>query len=219
MSGLLDRAASVFVEPRPRADAPSRAEAPPRFASRALVLGAAADAVPVAAALAGGLRERERAAGAVLIVWPAADPPRPALGTQAAARLVAGLQLRGLDAVARGRLAWLGLGGADLALARRALAAVDVPVVVAITGPRSVATDELLPEQDQIVLVVPTDADQRLTDLARSGLAEYNVPLTIRGPLSTGLPPTPARHQPEHQRAENDRHEPAHENDRRLPAL
>ena len=184
MSGLLDRAASVFVEPRPHAEAPARAEAPPRFASRALVLGAAADAVPVAAALAGGLRERERAAGAVLIVWRAADPPRPALGTPAAARLVAGLQLRGLEAVARGRLAWLGLGGADLALARRALAAVDVPVVVAITGPRSVATDELLPEQDQIVLVVPTDEDQRLTDLARSGLAEYNVPLAIRGPLT-----------------------------------
>jgi hypothetical protein len=182
MSGLLERAASVFVEPRPRADAPSRAEAPPRFASRALVLGAAADAVPVAAALAGGLRER--AAGAVLIVWPAADPPRPALGTPAAARLVAGLQLRGLEAVARGRLAWLGLRGADLALARRALAAVDVPVVVAITGPRSAATDDLLPEQDQIVLVVPTDEDQRLTDLARSGLAEHNAPLMIRGPLT-----------------------------------
>ena len=59
-----------------------------------------------------------------------------------------------------------------------------MPVVVAITGPRSAATDELLPEQDQIVLVVPTDEDQRLTDLARSGLAEYNVPLTIRGPLT-----------------------------------
>jgi hypothetical protein len=183
MTGLLDRAASVFVEPRPRADAPSRAE-PPRVASRALVLGAAADAVPVAAALAGGLRERERAAGAVLIVWPAAEPPRPALGTPAAARLVAGLQLRGLAAVARGRLAWLGLGGADLALARGALAAVDVPVVVAITGPRSAATDELLPEQDQIVLVVPTDEDQRLTDLARAGLAEHSVPLAIRGPLA-----------------------------------
>jgi hypothetical protein len=185
MSGLLDRAASVFVEPSPRLDASPRADAPPHFAARALVLGAAADAVPVAAALAGGLRERERAAGAVLIAWPSSDPPRPALGTPAAARLVAGLRLRGLEAVARGRLAWLGLAAADLSLARRALAAVDVPVVVAITGPRSAATDELLPEQDQIVLVVPTDEDQRLTDLARSGLAEYNVPLTIRGPLTS----------------------------------
>lgn len=182
MSGVLERAASVFVEPRARVEGPPPPEAPPGFASRALVLGAAADAVPVAAALAGGLRERERAAGAVLIVWPTSEAPRPALGTPAAARLVAGLQMRGLEAVARGRLAWLGLE--DLALARRALAAVDVPAVVAITGPRSAATDELLPEQDQIVLVVPTDEDQRLTDLARSGLAEYNVPLTIRGALT-----------------------------------
>jgi hypothetical protein len=184
MSGLLERAASVFLEPRPRLEAPPRAEAPARFASRALVLGAAGDAVPVAAALAGGLRERERAAGALLVVWPTAEPSRPALGTPAAARLVAGLQLRGLEAVARGRLAWLGLAQADLALARRALAAVDVPAVIAITGPRSAATDELLPEQDQIVLVVPTDHDQRLTDLAQAGLAEYDVPLAIRGPLT-----------------------------------
>jgi hypothetical protein len=184
MSGLLERAASVFVEPRPGPAPPPPVEAPPRFASRALVLGAAADAVPLAAALAGGLRERERAAGALLVVWPTTEPSRPALGTPAAARLVAGLQARGLEAVARGRLAWLGLAHADLGLARRALAAVDVPAVIAITGPRSAATDELLAEQDHIVLVVPTEADQRLTDLARTGLAEYDVPLTIRGPLT-----------------------------------
>jgi hypothetical protein len=184
MSGVLERAASVFVESEPRLETPQPSQVPPRFASRALVLGAAADAVPVAAALAGGLRERERASGAVLITWPTADPHRPALGTPAAARLVAGLQTRGLDAVARGRLAWLGLDHAELPLARRALAAVDVPAVIAITGPRSAATDELLPEQDQIVLVVPADEDQRLTDLAQAGLAEFNVPLTIRGPLT-----------------------------------
>ena len=53
---------------------------------------------------------------------------------------------------------------------RRALAAVDVPAVVAITGPRSAATDELLAEQDQLVLVVPTDEDARL-DRARPARA------------------------------------------------
>ena len=103
MSGLLERAASVFVA------APEPVAAPPRFASRALVLGAAPDAIPVAAALAGGLREQERAAGALLIVWPAGEPPRAALATPAASRLVAGLRARGLEALARGRLAWLAL--------------------------------------------------------------------------------------------------------------
>ena len=177
MSGLVERAASVFIA------AAEPVAAPPLFASRALVLGSGHDAIPVAAALAGGLRERERAAGALLIAWPSAEPPRAALATPAATRLVAGLQARGLEAVARGRLAWLAL--TDLALARRALAAVDVPAVVAITGPRSAATDELLADQDQLVLVVPPDGDTRLTELVRHGLAECGVPLTVRGPLST----------------------------------
>jgi hypothetical protein len=181
MSGLLERAASAFVTP---AAPPEVAVVPPRVAPRALVLGAARGAVPVAAALAGGLRERERAAGAVLVTWPAAETPRPALGTPGASRLVAGLQARGLDAVARGRLAWLALGEDDLGLARRALAAVDVPAVAAITAPRSAATDELIAEQDQIVLVVAAEADARLVALARDGLAEWSVPLVVRGPLA-----------------------------------
>ncbi len=179
MSGLLERAASVFVEPSARPEA--RVEAV-HAASRAAVLGAAHDAVPVAAALAGGLRERERAAGAVLIAWPATEAPRPALGTPAAARLVAGLQARGLAAVARGRLAWVAV--ADLGLARRALSAVDVPVVLAVTGPRSAASDALLAEQDHIVLVAPPEEDPQLTELARAGLAECGIPVTIRGPLT-----------------------------------
>ena len=180
MSGLLERAASVFVTPAP----PPEVAVVPRFAPRALVLGAARDAVPVAAALAGGLRERERAAGALLVVWPAAEGPRGALGTPGASRLVAGLQARGLEAVARGRLAWLALGDDDLGLAPRALAAVDVPAVLAIAGPRSAATDELLAEQDQIVLVVPAEADPRLVAIARDELAERNVPITVRACLA-----------------------------------
>jgi len=185
VSGLLERAASAFVTRGPAPPEVDLAVAPPRFAARAVVLGAAHDAVPVAAALAGGLREAERAAGALLVSWPAAEVPRAALGTPAASRLVAGLQVRGLDAVARGRLAWLALGAEDLGLARRALAAVDVPAVVALGGPRSRATDELLAEQDQIVLVAPAGADARLVELARAGLAEYSVPLSVRGPLTT----------------------------------
>ncbi len=180
MSGLLDRAASAFVTA-----APEPAVAPPRFAPRALVLGSARDAVPVAAGLAGGLRERERAAGAVVVTWPSPDGPRPALGTPAASRLVANLQSRGLTAVARGRLAWLALGHDELALARRALAAVDVPAVIAISGPRTAATDELLAEQDHVVLVAQPDADPQLSELAREGLAEHGIPVVVRGPLIT----------------------------------
>ena len=179
MSGLLERAASAFITP-----APEVAVVPPRFATRALVLGAPRDAVPVAAALAGGLRERERAAGALMVAWPVAESPRAALGTPAASRLVAGLQARGLHAVARGRLAWLALGEEDLPLARRALAAVDVPAVLAITGPRLAATDELLAEQDQILLVLPEEADPRLVDLARAGLEHHPASLIVRGPLT-----------------------------------
>jgi hypothetical protein len=180
VSGVVERAASAFVTPPPE---PAPVAALPRFAPRALVLGASRDAVPVAAALAGGLREQERAAGAVLVSWPAPEPPRPALGTPGASRLVANLRSRSLPAVARGRLAWLALGPDDLRLAQRALGAVDVPAVVAVTGPRTAAVDELLAGQDQIVLVVPADADSRLVELARDGLAECNVPVTVRGPL------------------------------------
>ena len=173
MTGVLERAASAFIAP-----APPTPEPVARFAPRALVLGSERDAVPVAAALAGGLRER--AAAAVIITWPSAEPPRPALGTPGASRLVAGLQLRGLDAVARGRLAWLALGEVDLGLARRALTIGDAPVVIAITGPRSAASDALLAEVDHVLLVIPDDADPRLADLARASLAS---PI-VRGPLT-----------------------------------
>jgi hypothetical protein len=180
LSALLQRAASAFVTLPPAAEP---AIAPPRFAARALVLGSPRDAVPVAAALAGGLRERERAAGAVLVTWPAPEPPRAALGTPAASRLVANLESRGLAAVARGRLAWLALGPDELGLARRALAAVEVPAVVAVTGPRTVASDEILAEQDHVVLVTAADAEPGLADLAEAELAERSIPLIVRGPL------------------------------------
>jgi hypothetical protein len=179
MSGVLERAASTFVTLPPPVEV---AVAPPRFAPRALVLGWECDAVPVAAALAGGLRER--AAAALLVTWPCSEAPRPALGTPGASRLVANLQARGLAAVARGRLAWLALGPDDLRLAQRALAAIDVPGVLAITGPRTAVTDRLLAEQDLLVLVVSPEADAQLVELARAGLAECDVPLAVRGPLT-----------------------------------
>ena len=176
MSGLLERAASAFGPPALAVD-------PPRFAPRALVLGRPDEAVPVAAALAGGLREQHRAAGALLAVWPAPAPPRAALGTPAATRLAARLQARGLMAVARGRLAWLALGPDDLALGARAVAGVDVPATIAITGPRTPATDELLEDADVIVLVVAADAEPGLEALTLAGLEQCSAPVVVQRPL------------------------------------
>ena len=136
---------------------------------------------------------RERPGGAVLVTWPATEAPRPALGTPAASRVVAGLRARGLDAVARGRLAWLALGHDDLALARRALAAVDVPVVVAITGPRSTATDELLADQDQVVLVVPAGGGRR-TSSSSHATGSRNTTFRSRSAVRSRRPePEPPR--------------------------
>ena len=180
MSGVLERAASVLRPPTAAA-----AALPPRFAPRALVLGRPEEGVPVAAALAGGLREQDRAAGALLTTWPSAAPPRAALGTPAASRLAARLQARGLAAVARGRLAWLALGSDQLALAARAVAAVDVPAVIAVVGPRTAASDELLADQDLVVLVVGSDAEAGLETLALSGLQDCPAPVVVQRPLDS----------------------------------
>jgi hypothetical protein len=176
VSALLERAASAMGRP---------ALASHRFAPRALVLGRAEDAVPVAAALAGGLREQERAAGALLATWPSAAPPRSALGTPAASRLAARLQARGLEAVARGRLAWLALAAGQLPLAARAAAAVEVPTVIAVTGPRTAASDDLLADQDLVVLVVGADAQPGLEALALDGLEHCTAPVVVRRPLDS----------------------------------
>jgi hypothetical protein len=172
---------SALLEPM----APDAGVEPPRFAPRALVFGRTAEAVPVAAALAGGLREQHRAAGALIVAWPSAAPPRATLGTPAASRLAARLQARGLDAVARGRLAWLALRSDELPLAARAAAGVDVPAVIALTGPRTPATDALLADQDLVVLVVGPDAQPGLEALALDGLAGCPAPVVVHRPLDT----------------------------------
>jgi hypothetical protein len=176
VSALLERAASTLGQP---------VTTTPRFASRALVLGPADDARPVAAALAGGLREQERAASALLATWPAGMPPHAALATPAASRLAARLRARGLDAVARGRLAWLALGPDQLALAARAVAAVDGPAVIAVTGPRTAASDALLADQDLVVLVVGAGAQPGLETLALAGLRHCAAPVVVRRPLDS----------------------------------
>lgn len=183
MTGLLARAASAFVEPAP-VIAVSTAAALPQMSS-ALVFGRPADALSLAAALAGELRSREHAAAALLVVWPG-ELPRPAPATRAALRLAVRLDARGLAAVARGRLAWLALSGPSVGAAAavvRAEAAAGVPSVVAVTGPRCDALDALLEERDLVVVVLPRDADPALEDLALADLAACRAPVMICPPL------------------------------------
>jgi hypothetical protein len=85
--------------------------------------------------------------------------------------------------VARGRLAWLSLGLDDLVLAPRAVAAVDVPAVIAITGPRTSASDALLADQDVVVLVTAADAEPGLESLALAGLERCAAPVVVQRPL------------------------------------
>jgi hypothetical protein len=61
--------------------------------------------------------------------------------------------------------------------------AVDVPAVVAVTGPRSAGSDELLAEQDVVVLVLASDARPGLEALALDGLGGGAAPVVVRGPL------------------------------------
>src|SRR5215218_3445437 len=74
-AGFVRRLGAIFFEPadapptpagRPAADAPELAAPPAR---NAVVVGAAGAVVPVAAAVAGELRARHRAAAALLCVW------------------------------------------------------------------------------------------------------------------------------------------------------
>jgi hypothetical protein len=151
--------------------------APGRFASRGAVLGAAGEAVPVAARLACMLRAREGFPAAVVATWtPGSRGPAPrGPGAPAAARVAARLSARGLAATAHGRLAWLPLDDHVLAAsmsARKAGAALDVPFVVALSGPRCDLVESLLDEQD-IVLVVAGDPQGPLARLAVAGCSRH----------------------------------------------
>jgi len=153
------------------APALSMATPPGRFAPRAAVLGPVAGAVPAAAALALSLRASHGGAAAVVATWTperggAPSPRGPA--APAAARTAARLTARGLRCTAHGRLAWLPLDDHVVAAAvgaRRAAAALDVPLVLALAGPRCDVVEGLLAEQD-LVLVVAADPDGPMARLA-----------------------------------------------------
>jgi hypothetical protein len=182
VSGVLERAAGFFVAPAPTERAEAAALPP---AARAVVLGAAEAAVPLAAALALSLRAR---APAVVAVWGAADEHarRDAAGRRAA-RLAAHLSAHGLPARARGRLAWLALPAdpdAAAAAVRRASALVEGPLVSALTGPRPAELDSLVAEHD--LAIVAADPESPLARAALARLTEAGFAASAHAPLVRG---------------------------------
>ena len=174
----------------------------------AIVLAADVAAVPVGAACAGELRARARAGAALLCVWhptvePADElelpwdgadddrpPSTPAGATTPAARRLAGrLEARGLEATARGRLAWLRLEPEPsnaATQARRCLAIAEAPVVIAVAGPRDAAFEPLIAEAGLVLAVLPVGADPALRELVSAGLPSRAG--AIVAPLRSGPP-------------------------------
>jgi hypothetical protein len=184
LHGRLERAAAFFVAPAAPAAPADAVVAPP--AARAVVLGAAGDVVPMAAAVALALRPP-----GLVAVWNADRTPVAGVATRRAARLAARLAARDLPAVARGRLAWLALP-ADAAEAgaavRRASAAVDRPLVTALAGARPAALEDLVAEHD--LAIVAADPAGPLARVALADLAARGLDARACRPLRRGLPRT-----------------------------
>jgi len=102
-----------------------------------------------------------------------------------AARLVA----HDLPATACGRLAWLALERDPAAAEgqlRRCMAIADVPVVLAVAGPRPPAFEPLLAELDLALAVLAPDADPALRDVALATLRARE--RAVVAPLPPGPP-------------------------------
>jgi hypothetical protein len=193
VSGLLARAASCVVEPH--APAETRAAAP--AGARALVLGTPSEGPPLAAALAGALRARERAPAALVCVWGASAPDASAPDASApgasaslwsaggARRLAARLAARDLAVRAAGRLIWLSLpedAAEAAAVLGRLLGWLDAPIVTVLAGPRSAEHDALVADHDLVVAVRPAAGGalseggaEALTALALEGLDGWSL--------------------------------------------
>jgi hypothetical protein len=188
VTAVLHRLRDVFVAApadgaaRPARAMPSRAHARDRaLPSTVGVLCAPGD---VAAAFAAGLVLASAAGGCALVCrWTAEAPERGTaseLVLPAAAALARRLRARDLAAAGAGRLVGVDLpavpGEARTVAVRAAAAAGDVPVVLAVAGPRPAELDDLLASHDRL-LVVPSAgaaaglADLALTDAARVGRA------------------------------------------------
>jgi hypothetical protein len=207
MSSLLERAVGLFIEPAPgdapaadrrpasdrRPDSPAARYRPPSPAAgpspardRAAVLGSAADALPIAAALARALRRGAGAPAAVVVSWAGRARARGAPAAPAARRLAAWLAARDLPATAGGRLAWASLpADADEAarVANRVAGAIDVPLVLALAGPRPQAFAALLADHALIAVAV-SDPEGPLASAALAGLPGRAVACR---PLAPGL--------------------------------
>jgi hypothetical protein len=180
--------------PSPPAVHPRAGTAPPAVTlpPRVAVLGRRAEAVAVAVAVANALRAQHGAPAAALALWSPLDAPRPDAepeprppASPGASRLAARLSARGLTAVARGRLAWVGLDDHPVAAAlaaRRLAGAVDAPVVTVIAGPRTAVLEGLLREQDLLVVVARDPGGA----LARLAVATSEVPAVACPPLAAG---------------------------------
>jgi hypothetical protein len=191
---LVERTAGLFLAPTdrdPGATPGGRRAVPALRTPAAIVLGSPADAMAVAWLLATELRLR--AGGGCVLVgeWNGGATPAHAPGPAhpSTRRLAARLAGRGLDGCARGRTLHLSLPaepGAAVAAWQRAVAAAGVPAVGVLAGPRAVAFDRLLDEQDLVVLAPAGEAPSALAELALEGLAGLRTPVAVSRPVPRG---------------------------------
>jgi len=206
VSGLLGRLGAFFLEPAETPARPSEPPPPPAAGAactQAVVLGAPAAVVPVAAAVAGELRARSRAATALICIWrppgarpgPETEPEAPAARSPAGAttpgarRLAGRLLASDLAATACGRLAWLALdpeAACAVGEFRRCSVLADAPLVLAVAGARPEPFEPLLAELDLCVAVLPAGIDPPLRELAIAGLPARA--RAVVAPLPAGPP-------------------------------
>ncbi|WP_028061579.1 hypothetical protein [Candidatus Solirubrobacter pratensis] len=183
------------------------------------MLGQAGEAEPVAAAVALALRRIGRARAAAVVVI-GGDPPSRGGGeggAPAARRLATRLAAQGLDATARGRLAWAHApldiadpppvaGTPPVAAPLEAAIAADVPALRAwppaiaahrlpVAGTLAVLaiTAPLTPALEaavaaqELAIVVAPDREGPLAELAVASLEHLDVPVLVSTPLPRGL--------------------------------
>lgn len=156
-----------------------------------MVLGAPADAVPVARLLGTELRLRTGASCVLLAEWRGGEPPSEAgrAAPPAARRLAERLAGRGIEATASGRTVHVPLPvepAQAAATHQRAVAAAGVPTICALAGARPRALDPLLDEQDLIVVAPAAGAAESFADLVLIGLHGIRAPVVVGRPVPRG---------------------------------
>jgi hypothetical protein len=208
-----DRAAAFFLTPAtptaPAFPAASRTvvvgsehDVPPLAAAVALSLRAAGrapaavvalwraavpDAPPPATVAPGGPATSPASRGpATAAAPPPAACPSRGPATFAASRLASRLARRGLAAAPRGRLVWVALPADAATVVGRVAAALDVPLVTALAGPRPGALDALVDDHD--LVVVAADPETPLGRAATAALAHRPASTFACAPVRRGLP-------------------------------